>query len=163
MSEKPFFVVQEHHASRLHWDFRLQVGGVLRSWAIPKGPSLDPAQKRLAVEVEDHDLAYADYEGIIPEGGYGAGPVIAWDRGPFAAEGDASQGLDKGVLDFSLDGKILRGAFALVRLKGAGRQKNWLLIKKRDAHAREGWETPMLLTPQVRKKLKVRTPPCGAS
>ncbi len=159
----PLFVVQEHHATRLHWDFRLEIDGVLKSWAIPKGPSLDPAQKRLAVQVPDHDMAHANYEGIIPEGTYGAGPVLIWDQGTFAVSDDESpaRGLARGNLKFDLHGERLRGAFALVKLRGPGREKIWLFIKKDDQDAQSGWKTPVVLTAARRRRLKERVPVCA--
>ena len=159
------FVVQEHHAKRLHWDFRLEVGGVLKSWAVPRGPSLDPAQKRLAVQVPDHALAYADYEGILPPGSYGAGPVIVWDRGECEPVGphDPAAGLAGGKLVVRLHGKRLKGLFALVRMSGPGRGKRWLLIKERDEQARPGWRTPVALTPERARGLRVKAPKCAAA
>lgn len=135
------FVVQKHAARRLHYDFRLELDGTLKSWAVPKGPSLDPAHKRLAVHVEDHPLEYAAFEGIIPPEQYGAGTVLLWDRGQWHAEGDAREGYRKGALKFRLDGQKLRGAWTLVRMGRPSRdeeKENWLLIKERDEEARSG-------------------------
>jgi bifunctional non-homologous end joining protein LigD len=132
------FAVHKHQARKLHYDFRLEMGGVLKSWAVPKGPSLDPHCKRLAVEVQDHPVAYADFEGIIP-GGYGEGTVMLWDRGTWAPEGDAQAGYRKGRLEFVLDGKKLEGGFVLVRMKGKA-PNQWLLIKRQDGRARPGEE-----------------------
>jgi bifunctional non-homologous end joining protein LigD len=125
-------VVQKHRATRLHYDFRLELEGTLRSWAVPKGPSADPREKRLAVEVEDHPVEYADFEGVIPKGNYGAGPVIVWDRGWWKPVGDAVQGLAEGKLVFELGGYKLKGEWTLVRIKKS--PKDWLLIKHRDGH-----------------------------
>ena len=132
------FVVHKHAARRLHYDLRLEHRGVLLSWAIPKGPSLDPREKRLAVRVEDHPLDYGDFEGNLPEGEYGAGPVLIWDRGVWEPEEDPAAGLRAGKLTFRIHGEKLRGNFALVRMGGrAGREgkENWLLIKERDEEA----------------------------
>jgi len=137
------FVVQKHQASRLHYDFRLELDGVLKSWAVPKGPSLNPQEKRLAIMVEDHPLEYRTFEGVIAEGSYGAGEVIVWDQGryrPLAGETkDAMQEqireqLNRGALRFLLFGEKLRGEYALIRQKRLG-EKAWLLIKKRDQYA----------------------------
>ncbi|HEX6200435.1 MAG TPA: non-homologous end-joining DNA ligase, partial [Thermoanaerobaculia bacterium] len=134
------FVVQKHAATREHYDFRLEWGGVLKSWAVPKGPSLDPADKRLAVETEDHPVEYGGFEGVIPEGEYGGGTVLLWDRGSWSPDGDPEKGYRKGKLSFELAGAKLRGRFALVRLRGDEdeRRDNWLLIKEEDAAARPG-------------------------
>lgn len=135
------FVVQKHQASQLHYDFRLELDGVLKSWAVPKGPSLDPSVKRLAVQVEDHPVEYAGFEGVIPEDEYGGGTVMVWDTGTWKQNGDAREGLKNGSLKFELKGKKLRGGWALVHMKGRG-EKNWLLIKENDQHA--GRETDIL-------------------
>jgi bifunctional non-homologous end joining protein LigD len=136
------FVVQKHAARRLHYDFRLELDGALKSWAVPKGPSLDPADKRMAVEVEDHPLSYRDFEGVIPEGHYGAGSVIVWDRGTWAPIGDAHKGYHEGKLKFELQGEKLHGGFTLVRMRARDgeRQTSWLLIKERDDEARPASE-----------------------
>jgi bifunctional non-homologous end joining protein LigD len=126
------FVVQKHRASRLHYDFRLEHDGVMLSWAVPKGPSLDPSIKRLAMETEDHPIEYNQFEGVIPEGEYGAGTVMIWDRGTWEPEvEDADRALEKGDLKFTLRGQKLTGSWVLVRT----RQRQWLLIKHRDASA----------------------------
>jgi bifunctional non-homologous end joining protein LigD len=141
------FVIQKHAASRLHYDFRLELDGVFRSWAITKGPSLDPAVKRLAVEVEDHPLDYGDFEGTIPQGQYGGGTVQLWDRGHWTPEGmTAEDGLAGGDLKFTLDGERLHGSWVLVRIKNwsGGKRANWLLIKHRDAYAHEGDDDALL-------------------
>jgi bifunctional non-homologous end joining protein LigD len=126
----PIFVVHEHHAKRLHFDLRLEMQGVLKSWAVPKGPSLNPADKRLAVKVDDHDLEYADFEGAIPEGEYGAGDVFIWDSGNYELTGGS---IGTGKLELVFRGKKLKGVFVLARM--SGKEKEWLLIKKNDAYA----------------------------
>jgi bifunctional non-homologous end joining protein LigD len=135
------FVIQKHDATRLHFDFRLELDGVLKSWAVTRGPSLDPNQKRLAVRVEDHPLDYGGFEGTIPKGQYGGGTVMLWDKGTWEPEGDPHEGLKKGKLSFTLKGKRLKGGFTLVRMrKGSGgksARENWLLIKQRDDEADE--------------------------
>src|ERR1700750_478022 len=136
------FVVQKHAASHLHYDLRLELDGVFKSWAVTKGPSLDPRDKRLAVEVEDHPLDYGDFEGTIPEDQYGGGTVQLWDRGYWEAESDdPDRGFKKGDLKFTLHGDKLHGSWVLVRMKGdryGGKRTNWLLIKHRDEYAKEG-------------------------
>ncbi|MGY4306643.1 bifunctional non-homologous end joining protein LigD [Bradyrhizobium sp. USDA 4369] len=137
---RPRFVIQKHDATRLHYDLRLEFGGVFKSWAVTKGPSLDPHDKRLAVEVEDHPLDYGDFEGTIPEGEYGGGTVMLWDRGYWDSE-DPERGFEKGDLKFTLDGEKLHGSWVLVRMRNdrtGGKRTNWLLIKHRDEFAREG-------------------------
>jgi bifunctional non-homologous end joining protein LigD len=138
----PSFYVQRHDATRLHYDFRLEAGGVLVSWAVPKGPSLEPLAKHLAAKVEDHPLEYGEFEGNIPAGNYGAGSVMLWDRGTWELLGDAPVGeqLVRGDLKFRLHGEKLKGEFALVLMKNRGKGNEWLLIKKRDADALPGWD-----------------------
>jgi DNA ligase D-like protein (predicted 3'-phosphoesterase) len=136
-------VIQEHRASSHHFDLRLEVNGVLRSWAVPKGPSTDPRQKRLAVAVEDHPLDYADFEGVIPEGEYGAGSVIVWDAGSYRAlrrdaageEIPLEEALDEGRAEVWLEGRKLRGGYALVHSRLHGKEENWLLVKMKDEGA----------------------------
>jgi bifunctional non-homologous end joining protein LigD len=124
------FVVQKHQARHLHYDFRLAIDGVLKSWAVPKGPSIDPKDKRLAVMTEDHPLEYANFAGVIPEGEYGAGTVEIWDKGTWEPVNDVVVGLQQRKLEFVLHGKKLKGTWVLVGLKDS--PKNWLLIKKKD-------------------------------
>lgn len=131
------YCIQKHDATRLHYDFRLELDGTLKSWAIPKGPSLDPGVRRLAVHVEDHPLEYATFEGNIPEGHYGAGDVIVWDRGVWTPQGDPHEGYRKGKLKFSLEGEKLAGSWNLVRTQMDGKKEQWFLIKSRDEAARE--------------------------
>jgi len=128
------FVIQKHRATALHYDFRLEAGGTLRSWAVPKGPSLDPKQRRLAMEVEDHPLEYANFEGVIPEGEYGGGTVMLWDEGVWAPmeDVDPKRTLDSGEIRFLLDGKKLKGSWTLVRTG----DRKWLLMKRKDEYAR---------------------------
>jgi len=139
---KPYFCVQRHDATRLHYDFRLEIDGVLKSWAVPKGPSLDPAVKHFAAHVEDHPIDYGGFEGNIPAGNYGAGSVMLWDRGAFDLLGDATglEQIERGDLKFHLNGEKLKGDFALVHMKGRGKGNEWLLIKKRDDFASPGWD-----------------------
>ena len=132
------FVIQKHDARRLHYDFRLEMNGVLKSWAITRGPSLVPGEKRLAVHVEDHPLEYGDFEGTIPKGEYGGGTVIVWDRGTWTPANDPAKGYAKGHLEFELHGEKLRGRWHLVKMreKPGGKGENWLLIKDDDEFAR---------------------------
>ena len=157
------FVVHEHHSTRLHYDFRLEIGGVLKSWVIPKGPSMNPVDKRLAVMVEDHPLGYGDFEGIIPQGHYGAGAVLIWDSGDFQPEGDPEAALKKGKLTFDLKGKKLKGSFSLILMKGRGSGNDWLLIKGQDSSACTDWEVKQALTPAREKRLVEKIPPCETS
>ncbi len=157
------FVVHEHHASHLHYDFRLEIGGALKSWAIPKGPSMNPQEKRLAVRVDDHPLEYARFEGIIPEGHYGAGAVLIWDEGEFFIEDDPEKALEEGKLSFTLEGRRLKGRFSMVLLKGRGSGKEWLLIKTKDGFARDDWQMEQALTPSKKRALKEKIPPCETS
>ena len=132
----PTFVIQQHDATAMHYDFRLEVNGVLVSWAVPKGPSLNPATKRMAKPTEDHPMEYASFEGVIPKGNYGAGPVIVWDEGTYRNLGSKSmeEGLRRGHITFELDGHKLKGGWALTRVR-TGKDETWLLVKKDDGHA----------------------------
>ena len=135
------FVVQKHWASTLHYDFRLELDGVLVSWAVPKGPSFDPKVKRMAIHVEDHPVSYGSFEGKIPAGQYGAGDVIVWDRGTWEPIGDAREGMKNGKLAFNLHGQKLVGQWELIRkAKPGNKQEQWLLFKKRDEWARSADE-----------------------
>lgn len=141
-SKNPMFVIHRHDASREHYDFRLEIDGVLKSWAVPKGPSLDPSEKRLAVETEDHPIEYGDFEGVIPEGEYGAGTVMVWDTGPYRSikEKDdkklsPEEAYKEGQLEVFLEGEKLKGGYALVKTRMQGDKQQWLLIKMKDDHA----------------------------
>lgn len=162
------YYIQRHHATRLHYDFRLELNGTLKSWAIPKGPSLDPADKRLAVHVEDHPLAYGTFEGQIPKGQYGAGQVILWDKGEWLPIGDPEKGYRDGNLKFELQGEKLSGKWALVRMKPRpdenSDKENWLLIKEKDDEAKVGDESHITdLRPEsvlhIKKQKKTQTKP----
>ena len=150
--DKPLFVIQKHYASRLHFDFRLEIDGVLKSWAMPKGPTINPSEKKLAVMVEDHPVEYINFEGTIPEGNYGAGLVFIWDTGTYYAPGAKTkkendsilkEGLNKGHLVLIMEGSLLKGEFALIKLKKMP-DKNWLFIKKNDGFALEADITGVL-------------------
>jgi bifunctional non-homologous end joining protein LigD len=156
------FVVHEHKASRLHYDFRLELAGVLKPWAIPKGPSLNPADRRLAVMVPDHPVDHIGFEGIILSGQYGAGPVVVWDRGTYRVEdGGSPRGhLRAGKLAFVLKGKKLKGRFALARLRSGKTGRNGSSWKKGDADADRSWKLRTELTPARLARLAERTPPC---
>ncbi|MFJ5611252.1 DNA polymerase ligase N-terminal domain-containing protein [Streptomyces sp. NPDC093221] len=163
--DDPSFVVQIHDATRMHFDFRLEVDGVLKSWAVPKGPSTDPRDKRLAVPTEDHPLEYREYEGVIPGGQYGAGPVIVWDHGTYHPLTDGgpeafARALERGHASFELRGTKLLGAYALTRIhqaadggQGDAADPAWLLVKKKDAHSTPGRGT----TPDPRRARSVLT------
>src|SRR5215472_2781896 len=159
------FVVQKHSATRLHYDFRLAIDGTLKSWAVPKGPSLNSADKRLAVQTEDHPLEYGGFEGKIPEGSYGAGTVMVWDRGTFRVEGstDALKQLDRGEIKFALNGEKLRGSFVLVKLKHSEKGNEWLLIKHKDAAEDLAWDIEQhdgsVLTGRMMQEIREESPP----
>jgi len=140
------FVIHEHHATRLHFDLRLEMAGVLRSWAVPKGPSFDPADKRLAVAVPDHSLGYIDFEGTLPEGTYGAGEVRVWDNGHYETKANPAKQVEKGKLVFTFFGLKVRGEFALVKM--SSQDKNWLLIKADDEFADPDWKLETVLPPK---------------
>ncbi|MDQ3087499.1 MAG: 3'-phosphoesterase [Acidobacteriota bacterium] len=141
------FVIHEHHASHLHFDLRLEIGGTLKSWAVPKGLSLNPNLKRLAIEVPDHSLSYINFEGTIAEGRYGAGRVVIWDNGNYLSEKEPTAQLKMGRLNFTFYGKKLRGGFSLVQMKN--RKGQWLVIKSRDEFADESWELKTVLAPKA--------------
>ena len=140
------FVIHEHHASRLHFDLRLEIGGVLKSWAVPKGVSMNPLDKRLAVAVPDHSLSYIDFVGTISEGSYGAGRVVIWDRGEFETAENAEAQLEKGKLVLTFYGEKLKGEFTLVKFWK--QEKNWLVIKSKDEFAVPGWQLETVLEPE---------------
>lgn len=141
--KKPSFVIQKHDATNLHYDFRLEIDGTLKSWSVPKGPSTDPSVKRMAIPTENHPLEYADFEGTIPKGQYGGGIVMIWDKGTFKNikkndDGDSislSEAYDRGTLEFWLEGKKLQGGYALIKMKSGNMKGNWLLIKMDDEKA----------------------------
>ena len=137
------FVIHEHHATRLHFDLRLEIGGVLKSWAVPKGVSMNPLEKRLAVHVPDHSLSYIGFEGTLAEGTYGAGEVRIWDKGEFETTENADELLRKGKLVFSFYGAKLNGEFTLVRMWN--QEKNWLIIKSKDEYADKNWKLETVL------------------
>lgn len=158
-SHKGFlFVIHKHATVRPHYDLRLEIGDAMPSWAVPKGPSLDPAVKRLAMETTEHNMEYRNFEGVIPQGQYGAGAVIIWDEGTYTAEHEIQKGvreevhdvdeaikvmkdgLTKGELKFTLNGKKLKGSFALVKTRGFGPKNSWLLIKHKDEYIKEGYD-----------------------
>src|SRR5215475_2228847 len=162
---EPTFVVQKHAARRLHYDFRLAMDGTLKSWAVPKGPSLNPDDKRLAVQTEDHPLDYANFEGNIPEGSYGAGTVMVWDRGTFQPEGnlDPVKQIDRGEIKFTLNGEKLRGSFVLVKLKHSEKGNEWLMIKHKDSAVDPQWNIDdhdgSVLTGRVLDEIKQQLAP----
>ncbi len=164
-TRRRIFVVQKHRASRLHYDFRLAINGVLASWAVPKGPSMNPAEKHLAIRTEDHPLEYAEFEGIIPEGQYGAGTVMVWDMGSYDPQNGVplDEQLNRGKIDVELHGTKLRGGFSLI---GTGKtssdsKERWLLIKQRDQYADSSWniESPRfdrsVLTGRTLKEIEI--------
>jgi bifunctional non-homologous end joining protein LigD len=159
------FVVQKHAARRLHYDFRLAIDGTLKSWAVPKGPSLNPADKRMAVQTEDHPMSYANFEGIIPQGNYGAGTVMVWDRGRFRVEGgrDAKEQWGRGEIKFRLSGEKLTGSFVLVRTRSGQKQPEWLMIKHQDDAASAGWNVDehdgSVLTGRTLDEIAAELPP----
>jgi bifunctional non-homologous end joining protein LigD len=156
------FVVHEHHATHAHFDFRLEIGRVLASWAVPKGPSMNPAEKRLAIRVPDHPIEYLRFEGIIPEGMYGAGPVAVWDSGRVFYVGDEAPelALERGKLLFVLKGQKLEGGFVLVRRARRREADEWLLIKRRDRYADRDWHIESVLSARKMNALSLQVPPC---
>ena len=164
-AKENFFVVQKHAARRLHYDFRLAINGSLKSWAVPKGPSLNSADKRLAVQTEDHPLEYGGFEGKIPEGSYGAGTVMVWDRGTFRPEGrdSALKQVERGEIKFNLNGEKLNGSFVLVKLKHSEKGNEWLMIKHKDAAEDSRWNIEehdgSVLTGRTLQEIKEELPP----
>jgi len=160
------FVVQEHHARHLHYDLRLEMEGVFKSWALPKGPSMNPAEKRLAIMVEDHPLAYFDFEGVIPTGRPGAGPVLVWDQGEYrVSEGEGRNEREAfltGNMRIEIFGNILKGRFTLLKMKGRG-EKNWLLIKAKDTYSQPNWILEKAMTNERKNRLEQRIPPCDTA
>src|ERR1700732_1215826 len=162
-----YFCVQRHDATRLHYDFRLEVAGTLKSWAVPKGPSLEPLAKHLAMHVEDHPLDYGGVEGNIPKGEDGGGSVMLWDRGTYELLGDAPAAaqIERGDFKFRLHGEKLSGEFALVLMRGRGKGNEWLLIKKRDAEAKPGWNVEdysrSVLTGRSQQEIAEGLPPAS--
>jgi bifunctional non-homologous end joining protein LigD len=149
-SKKLLYIMHKHDASHLHYDLRLSWQGVLKSWAVPKGPSYDPHEKRLAIEVEDHPLSYASFEGVIPQGEYGGGTVMLWDKGTWEPIEDPAAGLKKGKLIFSLQGKKLKGEWSLIKTALPGAKPSWLLIKKTDEYANAIKDKDLLNTVSVK-------------
>jgi bifunctional non-homologous end joining protein LigD len=146
------FVIHEHHATRLHWDLRLEMGGVYKSWAVPKGPSMNPADKRLAVIQPDHSIEYGSFEGTLPEGTYGAGEVRIWDNGKYETDSDPEAQVKKGKFVFTFFGLKIRGEFALIKMHS--QEDNWLLIKHDDQFTDLDWEIEPVLEPQKKPKKK---------
>jgi len=157
MKDRPIkrrFVVQEHKARQLHYDFRLEMSGILKSWAIPNGPSMNPKERRLAVMVDDHNLEYIDFEGVIPVGQYGAGTVVIWDQGEYTlVEGDNPlNAIEDGKMVMELKGNKIKGMFSLVKMRGRGKDK-WLLIKKNDEYSQIHWKLTQALTKEKRERI----------
>ena len=146
------FVIHEHHATNLHFDLRLEMGGVLKSWAVPKGLSLNPNHKRLAIEVPDHSLSYIDFVGTISEGNYGAGRVVIWDNGEYLTKTNPLEQLENGRLNFTFYGEKLRGAFSLLQMKD--RKGQWLVVKSRDEFADLNWKLETVLKPKLKTEKK---------
>jgi DNA ligase D-like protein (predicted 3'-phosphoesterase) len=146
------FVIHEHHATNLHFDLRLEMGGVLKSWAVPKGLSLNPNDKRLAIEVPDHSISYINFVGIISEGSYGAGKVVIWDNGEYLTNANPLEQLEKGRLNFTFYGKKLRGGFSLLQMKD--RKGQWLVIKSRDEFADLNWKLETVLPAKAKIEKK---------